>query len=132
MPGGGRLHHFHGVEILDVEHGEGRVLPPPQGECVSLGGPASRLGHPASDENDIGDGSVPRSNRCRPRSDAEATASIRWSKGNGASAIGGSMRGRWIARGAEKSTLGYRSPPSGKSPAVFAKPSRGDTPVPTP
>ncbi|MFI1147443.1 FG-GAP-like repeat-containing protein [Streptomyces sp. NPDC020817] len=74
---------------------------------VSLGGPASRIGYPVTDETNVGDGSVARFNHFRPRSDAEATASIYWSKGNGASAIRGSIRRRWIAMGAEKSTLGY-------------------------
>ncbi|MFG2873720.1 FG-GAP-like repeat-containing protein [Streptomyces sp. NPDC048337] len=74
---------------------------------ASLGGPASPLGYPITDETNVGDGSVARFNHFRKRSDTADTASIYWTKANGSWSVFGAIRKKWIALGADKSALGY-------------------------
>ncbi|MEU7063115.1 FG-GAP-like repeat-containing protein [Streptomyces sp. NPDC046161] len=77
------------------------------GKYAALGGPASYLGYPVTDETNVGDGSVARFNHFRKRSDTEATGSVYWRSGKGSWSVFGSIRKKWIALGAEKSSLGY-------------------------
>ncbi|MGW8781361.1 FG-GAP-like repeat-containing protein [Streptomyces sp. NPDC055796] len=74
---------------------------------ASLGGPASYLGYPTTDETNVGDGGAARFNHFRKRSDSADTGSVYWTKANGAWSVFGSIRKKWIALGGEKSTLGY-------------------------
>ncbi|MFJ3923157.1 FG-GAP-like repeat-containing protein [Streptomyces sp. NPDC090022] len=73
---------------------------------TALGGPASYLGYPVTDETNVAD-NVGRFNHFRKRSDAAATGSIYWTKAKGAWSVFGSIRKKWIELGGEKSALGY-------------------------
>ncbi|OKK21864.1 hypothetical protein AMK16_00930 [Streptomyces sp. CB00455] len=74
---------------------------------ASLGGPASPLGYPITDETNIGDGAAVRYNHFRKRSDTADTGSLYWTRAGGTWSVYGSIRKKWIALGADKSTLGF-------------------------
>ncbi|MFJ4780280.1 FG-GAP-like repeat-containing protein [Streptomyces sp. NPDC088762] len=74
---------------------------------LELGGPAGPLGYPTTDETNHPDG-IARYNHFRHRGETADTASIYWTKTTGkAWSVGGGIRTKWIALGAEKSFLGY-------------------------
>ncbi|MER5931558.1 FG-GAP-like repeat-containing protein [Streptomyces sp. NPDC002054] len=72
---------------------------------VQMGGP-SRLGYPTTDETNLTDGKG-RYNHFRKRGQTADSASIYWTSATGAHPVYGQIRAKWIALGAEKSTLGY-------------------------
>ncbi|GGZ80289.1 hypothetical protein GCM10010371_44740 [Streptomyces subrutilus] len=72
---------------------------------LALGGP-SGLGYPTTDETNTPD-NVGRYNHFRVRGASGDGASVYWTSASGTWSVRGSIRAKWIALGAEKSTLGY-------------------------
>ncbi|MFD9790421.1 FG-GAP-like repeat-containing protein [Streptomyces sp. NPDC059070] len=74
---------------------------------LSLEGPSDFLGYPTTDETNTTDG-MGRYNHFRRKSDTADTGSIYWtSTTHQAWSVHGTIRNKWLALGAEKSTLGY-------------------------
>ncbi|WP_020658999.1 nucleoside hydrolase [Amycolatopsis benzoatilytica] len=69
---------------------------------LQLGGPASALGYPTTDETGTPDGVGRYNHFSRPDG-----ASIYWTPNTGAHAIYGAIRAKWASMGWERSVLGY-------------------------
>ena len=68
----------------------------------ALGGPASALGFPITDQTSVGDGAGWFNNFS-----GMGRSSIYWSSKTGAHAVGGSIRAHWAALGGPQGFLGY-------------------------